>query len=235
MRPNRTLALHVVAIVMVLTLSPLHAGGEEPAADRVLKIESYTSEKGRALGRKYDVALRNLNASVFNCMPWLDVKREGIGFFKPKHLHGDIRYLSLNVSVDQRPTDTFIHQALEDRASAMFSRYVPHLLRLMAHPSNLLVDPLLDGFTVILSWLRTEPLEQERPVFDTIASFLERPVVLDYVAGRLAVSQLADHAYTIAWNGETRLGYVRLRGWADNFTQTHQVAGYTPDPRIACR
>ena len=43
----------------------------------MLQPDRYTSDRGRALGQKYQGALRDLNAKIYHCMPWLDVKPEG--------------------------------------------------------------------------------------------------------------------------------------------------------------
>lgn len=224
--------LLATAVTVLVASAPALAA--DPAVDRILQLDRYTSEKGRALGLKYQVALRDVNVRLYNCMPWLEVKKEGLGFFKPRHLDGDTRYFSVNVDVDQRPTPEFVRLSSEDRASSMFSRYVPHILRTMAR-SELLAEPQLEGFTVILSWLKREPGEKERPVFDTIAAFMPKTVAGDFVAGRSTVAQLVAASHVIAWDGETKLGPVRLRAWPDDFVLTYRVAGYTPDPKVACR
>jgi len=149
-------ALASLAAAATLTLSGSTASAADAPADRVLQPDRYTSDRGRALGQKHQGALRDLNAKIYHCMPWLDVKPEGIGFYKPKHIDGDTRYLSLNVNVDQQPAPEFTRLSVQDRVSAMFSRYVPHLLRSMA-TNDLLKEPNLDGFTVIASWLKAEP------------------------------------------------------------------------------
>ena len=234
MRRTRAL-LGSVLVAALLGLPAPAASAAEPQADRVLPLDRYTSDKGRTLAQRYDAILKKLNAGIFNCMPWLDVKKEGIGFYKPKHLASDARYLSLNVDVDQQPNATFVAQPIEGRASAMFSRYVPPLLRAMTGAGELLTEPQLDGFTVIVSWLQKEPGARERPVFDTIAAFMAKPLVADYLAARVGVAQLAEQAQVLAWDGETRLGQVKVRGWVDDFVRTYRVTGYTPDPRFTCR
>jgi hypothetical protein len=166
-------------------------------------------------------------------MPWLDVKKEGIGFYKPKHIDGDVRYLSLNVTVDQQPAPEFTRLSVQERVSAMFSRYVPHLLRSMA-TSDLLKEPALEGFTVIVSWLKAEPAGGQSPVMETAAAFMPKALVADFLRGRVAIAQLADGAHVLAWDGETKLGSVKPKAWADDFVLTYKVAGYTPDPRATC-
>ncbi len=167
----------LAAAAMVLSFGAQGALAADLPADRVLQADRYTSEKGRGLAQKYQATLRDLNAKVYHCMPWLEVKKEGIGFYKPKHIDGDNRYLSLNVTVDQQPAPEFARLTVQERVSAMFSRYVPHLLRSMA-TNDLLKDPGLDGFTVIVSWLKAEPASGQQAVTETAAAFVPKPLDL---------------------------------------------------------
>ena len=206
-----------------------------PPIDRVLPPDQYTSDKGRQLARAYARDLSELNAEIYHCLPWVDVQKNGIGFFKPKHLSGDQRYLSLNIVVAQQPSAEFTSFGPDDRASRMFSRYVPPLLRRMAQNAELLRDPLLDGFTIIVSWMKAEPRNAgERPVNETIAAFVPKAAAADYVAKRLPVGQLADMAYVLAWDGEAPTGRLSLTAWDDDFVRTYQIKGYQPEPGVIC-
>ena len=233
---NTMLGRAIVGMAAAATLTFLvnPASAAEAPTDRVLQPDRYTSDKGRALGQKYQGALRDLNAKVYHCMPWLDVKPEGIGFYKPKHIEGDIRYLSLNVNVDQQPAPEFVRLSVQDRVSSMFSRYVPHLLRSMA-TNDLIKEPNLEGFTVIASWLKAEPAGGQQAVMETAAVFVPKSVVVDYLRGKASVAQLAEGSHVIAWDGETKLGQIKPKAWADDFVLTYKVAGYTPDPKISCQ
>ena len=233
---NSMLGRAIVGMAAAATLTFLvnPASAAEAPTDRVLQPDRYTSDKGRALGQKYQGALRDLNAKVYHCMPWLDVKPEGIGFYKPKHIEGDIRYLSLNVNVDQQPAPEFVRLSVQDRVSSMFSRYVPHLLRSMA-TNDLIKEPNLEGFTVIASWLKAEPASGQQAVMETAAVFVPKSVVVDYLRGKASVAQLADGSHVIAWDGETKIGQIKPKAWADDFVLTYKVAGYTPDPKISCQ
>jgi hypothetical protein len=233
---NSMLGRAIVGMAAAVTLTFLvnPASAAEAPTDRVLQPDRYTSDKGRALGQKYQGALRDLNAKVYHCMPWLDVKPEGIGFYKPKHIEGDIRYLSLNVNVDQQPAPEFVRLSVQDRVSSMFSRYVPHLLRSMA-TNDLIKEPNLEGFTVIASWLKAEPASGQQAVMETAAVFVPKSVVVDYLRGKASVAQLAEGSHVIAWDGETKLGQIKPKAWADDFVLTYKVAGYTPDPKISCQ
>jgi len=223
----------LAAAAMVLSFGAQGALAADLPADRVLQADRYTSEKGRGLAQKYQATLRDLNAKVYHCMPWLEVKKEGIGFYKPKHIDGDNRYLSLNVTVDQQPAPEFARLTVQERVSAMFSRYVPHLLRSMA-TNDLLRDPGLDGFTVIVSWLKAEPASGQQAVTETAAAFVPKPLAADFLKGRVSIVQLVDGSHVIAWDGETKLGQMKPKAWADDFVLTYKVAGYTPDPKINC-
>ena len=223
-----------LAAAATLTLASNPASAADAPADRVLQPDKYTSDKGRALGQKYQGNLRDLNTKIYHCMPWLEVKPEGIGFYKPKHIEGDVRYLSLNVNVDQQPAPEFTRLSVQDRVSSMFSRYVPHLLRSMA-TNDLLKDPNLEGFTVIASWLKATPASGQPAVMDTTAAYKPKGLVANFQRRQPTVAQLAEGAHVMAWDGETKLGVMKPKAWPDDFVLTYKVAGYTPDPKINCQ
>jgi hypothetical protein len=206
-----------------------------PSDESVLSPEQHTSEKGRRLATTYVSALRDMSAKIYHCMPWVEVKRNGIGFYKPKHLDGDVRYLSVNLYIDQQPSPEFAAFTVEERASRMFSRYVGPMLKRMTRPAGILADPSLDGFTVILEWLKQMPSSASaRPVHETIAVFLERPVVADYINGRIGARDLAARARVLGWDGETSVGSLRLASWDDDFVATYKVANYQLAPGVSC-
>src|SRR5437762_2383936 len=148
-----------------------------PSEDRILPVDQYTSQKARTLAQKYAPALRALNAGIYHCLPWLDVPKQSIGFFRPKHLAQpqDYRYLSLRIYIEQETSPQFAALGLKERASAMFSRYVGAMLRRMTERAELVTEPLLDGFSVILGWVKPTSPPGERPVHETIAVFADRP------------------------------------------------------------
>jgi len=226
--------LAAVMLVAVALSTPLPAPAA-PSDDSVMPVDQHTSEKGRRLAAKYTPALRELSAKVYHCMPWVEAKKNGIGFYKPKHLEGDNRYLSINLYIDQQPSPEFAAFSIEERASRMFSRYVGPMVRRMAATPGLLNDSSLDGFTVILEWLKQMPASPNaRPVHETIASFLDRASAADYVAGRVPARDLASRARVLAWDGETSLGPIRLTSWEDDFVTTYKVANYQVASGVSC-
>src|SRR5207244_11084586 len=103
----------------------------------------------------------------------------------------DDRYLSMRVYIEQDPSPQFSKLRTEERAAAMFSRYVGPLVRRMAASRPLLSDNQLDGFTVILEWQKQAVSAGDRPVREPFAVFLKRAVVPDYLAGRSPGGHLA--------------------------------------------
>lgn len=233
MAPTLRRGLAAVTLVAIaLAGSPATAA---PSDASVLPAEQHTSDKGRRLAGTYADALRELSARIYHCMPWVEVRKNGIGFYKPKHLQGDARYLSVHLYVDQQPSPEFSGFSVEERASRMFSRYVAAMLRRMARPPALLTDSSLDGFTVILEWLKQPPATPSgRPVHETIAVFLDRATVTEFIGGRLASRDLAVRARVLAWDGATALGALRLNGWEDDFVSTYKVSNYQLAPGVAC-
>jgi hypothetical protein len=232
-RTTHVLGVLIAVAALLALLAPVAAA--DPADDRILPVDQYTSDKARGLAERHARALRELNASVYHCLPWLEVQRQSIGFFRPKGATQDDRYLSMRVYVEQDPSPQFAQLTLEERASAMFSRYAGPLLRRMAADPALRADNALDGFTLILEWLKQVPRAAgERPVHETIAIFVTKPAALEYLHGRVPVGQLARWARVLAWDGEQAVGPIRLTAWEDDFVATYKVANYQLAPGVNC-
>ena len=226
----------VLALSVLTTLGVANRAAAAPSDDRVLPVDSYTSEKGRALARTHASALRELNAQIYHCMPWVEVQKQSIGFFKPKNATQDDRYLSIRVFVEQEPSPQFAGLAVEERASSMFSRYVGPLIRRMAAYVPPASDPTLDGFTVIIEWLKQHPGGgSDRPIHETMAVFVDRTLSLEYLAGGVAPRDLALRARVMAWDGTNALGALSVSAWEDNFVSTYKVQNYQVEKGVTCQ
>src|SRR5262249_22604294 len=82
--------------------------------------------------------------------------------------------------------------------------------------------------------LKAEPASGQPAVHETAAAFVPKTLTSDFLKGRASVAQLADGSHVIAWDGETRIGQLKPKGWSDDFVLTYKVAGYTPDPKATC-
>jgi hypothetical protein len=214
------------------------AGGvaAAPSDDRILPVPEYTSEKAKNLAVTHLRALRALNGELYHCVPWVEVQRHSIGFFRPKHIARDDRYLSVRIYIEQDPSPQFAALRVEQRAGAMFSRYVGALLKRMTQDRAIAADPSIDGFTVILEWLKQAPRAAgARPVHETIAVFVEKAIAMDYLAGRLRSREVADRAKVLGFDGETALGELRLAAWDDNFVASYKVANYEVEKGVTCQ
>ena len=206
-----------------------------PPEDRLLPVDQYTTEKARTLAATHREALRVLNAGIYHCMPWVEIQKHSIGFFKPKHATTDDRYLSIRIYIEQDPSAEFARFRVQERASAMFSRYVGPLLRRMTKDSSVAADATLDGFTVILEWMKQTPRAPgDRPIHETIAIFIEKSVAVDYLAGAIPITEVAAKARVLGFDGETPLGPLRLAVWDDNFVSTFKVSNYVLEPGVTC-
>lgn len=234
--PARSISVVVVVSLALAGLTAVApAVSAAPSEDRILSEAQHTSDKARALARTYAPNLRKLNAAIYHCMPWVDVRPESIGFFKPKHAVGDERYLSVRLFVEQDPSPQFAALAVEERASSMFSRYVGPMLRRIAAHGPFLSDPHVDGLTVVVEWLKQAPQNGGRAVHETIAVFVDRTTAREYVAKGISPPALASRARVLAFDGETALGAVRLTAWEDDFITTHKVKDYQLASGVSCQ
>jgi hypothetical protein len=235
---TRVIALIVAVPLVIGGIAVLSVVAPEATAavsdDRVLPLGEYKSEKARRLATTHDEALRAFNTHVYHCLPWLEVHRHSIGFFKPKQATADDRYLSVRVFVEQERSPQFGQLTLEQRGSSMFSRYVGPLLRKMSN-AKLLADPELDGFTVIVEWQKHAARREGRPVHETIAAFIDKAAAASFLSGRLDIQELAGRARVLAWDGDTALGTLKVNGWDDRFVGTHKVDNYELAPGVTCQ
>ncbi len=230
MSVRRALAGGLVLACLMLVQGAVAA----PNEDRLLPIDQHTSDKARTLATTHAGALRELNAGLYHCMPWVEVQKHSIGFFRPKSIDRDDRYLSLRIYIERDPSPAFARLRVEDRASAMFSRYVGPLLRRMTKDPAVAADPDLDGFTLVLEWMKQAPRTGDRPVHETIAIFIEKATARDYLAGAVPITEMAAKTRVLGFDGETALGAIRLAVWDDNFVKTFKVANYVLDPGVSC-
>jgi hypothetical protein len=227
-------ALAALAVVLGLLIGLDSGTFAAPAEDRILPISGYTTEKGRALAKTHAASLSEINTYIYHCVPWVETIKESIGFFKPKHLTDDDRYLSIRIFIEQDPSSAFAALDQNNRAAAMFSRYVGFLLRQMTKSPDILADPALGGFITILEWRKQETGAQSRPVHETIAVYVPKPLAQDYLTGKITIETLAQRARVMGWDGERALGQLNLPAWEDNFVTTYKLPNYKLDPAAKC-
>ncbi len=225
----------IAGVVALLTMLVAGAALAAPPSDRVLPANQYTTDKGRALGAAHARALEDLNAGIYHCWPWVEVQKSSIGFYRPKNVQQDDRYLSVRIYIEQEPSPAFAKLRFEERAAAMFSRYVAPLLRRMTKDPELAADAKLDGFTAILEWMKPAPPVGGRPVHETIAVFIDKVTALEYLSGRSDIKTLTGKARVLGFDGETPLGAITLGPtWDDNFVLTFKVANYEVEKGVSC-
>jgi hypothetical protein len=238
LRGSRTLAAGLLALGLSAGVGPgttPSPAAASPIDDRLLPAVQHTSDKGKTLATKHVRAMRELAAEVYHCMPWLEIHKSSIGFFKPRNTAGDQRFLSIRLYIEQEPSPQFARLTTEQRASAMFSRYVGPMLKRMTRNPSILNDDAIDGFTVILEWLKQAPQAAgQRPVHETIAVFIDKVDVDTYLAGRSSVPELAARARILGFDGETALGPLKLSAWDDDFVATFKMKNYQLAPGVTC-
>lgn len=117
----------------------------------------------------------------------------------------------------------------------MFSRYVGFLLKTMTKSPAILPDPSVGGFITILEWRKQDGSDPAaRPVNETIAVYVPKPLAQEYLSGKLKIDELARRARIMGWDGEKALGELKLPAWDDNFVYTYKIPNYKADPEAKC-
>lgn len=211
------------AVVLVLgSAVPAKAAGPQ---DAIIPLAEYSTVKGRGLAEAHQTELVKLSEHIYHCLPWLAVVKNGIGFPHPNDAKADDRYLSLWVAIDQAEDPRFGAFTLPQRVSAMFSRYGVDLLRRMTKLTDVASDANVQGFTVILSWVKPGTATT-KPVNETVALFADKAVVAEFLAQRLPATEFAEKATFNVFDGKTKIGRVQLDIVKDDFNSTFKLKGY---------
>jgi hypothetical protein len=75
----------------------------------------------------------------------------------------------------------------------------------------------------------------DRPVHETMAVFVDRAAVLEFLDGTLPPRELASRAKVMAWDGATALGPLSVSAWEDNFVSTYKVQNYQMEKGVTCQ
>lgn len=199
-----------------------------PAAadDAIMSIDQYKTAKARSLATTHQPLLKQMREEIYYCMPWVGVQKAGIGFRQPKGAVEDDRYLSVWIVIDQDEDARFAALPAERRASAMFSRYGTDLLRRMAGLGPLVADPNVQGFSVVLSWLKPGTNGGGNPVNETLALFVDKQTALGFLGKRVTAGEFTRRSKFSVFDGVQDMGRLPLEVWEDSFVRTHKVANY---------
>jgi hypothetical protein len=218
---SRFIVRRLAALALIFVI-PVPVAADEA----IMGIEQYKTPKARTLATTHQPLLKQMREEIYNCMPWVGVQKAGIGFRQPKGAAEDDRYLSVWIMIDQDEDARFAALPAERRASAMFSRYGTDLLRRMAALQPLVADPNVQGFSVVLSWLKPGTGGAVQPVNETLALFVDKQTTLGFLAKRVSAGEFTRRAKFSVSDGMQDMGRLPLEVWEDSFVRTFKVANY---------
>ena len=218
---SRFIVRRLAALALIFVI-PVPVAADEA----IMGIEQYKTPKARTLATTHQPLLKQMREEIYNCMPWVGVQKAGIGFRQPKGAAEDDRYLSVWIMIDQDEDARFAALPAERRASAMFSRYGTDLLRRMAALRPLVADPNVQGFSVVLSWLKPGTGGAVQPVNETLARVVDKQTTLGFLAKRVSAGEFTRRAKFSVFDGMQDMGRLPLEVWEDSFVRTFKVANY---------
>ena len=225
----------IAGVVALLTMLTVGAALAAPPATVSCRRTSTRRTRAGPWRAAHARALDDLNAGIYHCWPWVEVQKASIGFYRPKNVQQDDRYLSVRIYIEQDPSPAFAKLRFEERAAAMFSRYVGPLLRRMTKDPAVAADATLDGFTVILEWMKPAPPAVGGPSTRRSRSSSTRRLRSTTSRARSDVKALSGRARVLGFDGETALGAITIGPtWDDNFVSTFKVSNYQIEPGATC-
>ncbi|SRR6266545_3043202 len=222
----------LAAALVLMSVAPALAQSDSA----LIPLDKYTTPKAKSLAQTYRTRLIQFYEQIYNCMPWVSVRPNGIGFPRRKGDDTDYRYLSVWISVDQSDDGSFAALPQDRRVSAMFSRYGVDMLRRMTALKDVASDANLDGFSVVLSWLKPGTANKAgvQPVNETLALFVDKATLQDFLAKRLPAAEFANRAKFTLYDGLDPVGRVPLEVWEDSFNSTYKLENYEPPKGQKC-
>ena len=211
-----------LAVLALIVFIPAPAAAD----DAIMSVDQYKTTKAKTLATTHQPLLKQIREDIYNCMPWVGVQKAGIGFRQPKGAAEDDRYLSVWIIIDQEEDARFSALPPERRASAMFSRYGTDLLRRMAQLGPVASDPNVQGYSVVLSWLKPGTGKAVQPVNETLALWSDKQTTLGFLAKRITASEFTRRAKFTVFDGVQDMGRLPLEVWDDSFVRTYKVANY---------
>jgi hypothetical protein len=226
---TRCSAVVLTAALVLMSVAPALAQSDSA----LIPLDKYTTLKAKSLAQTYRTRLIQFYEQIYNCMPWVSVRPNGIGFPRRKGDDTDHRYLSVWISVDQSDDGSFAALPQDRRVSAMFSRYGVDMLRRMTTLKDVASDANLDGFSIVLSWLKPGTANIQ-PVNETFALFVDKATLQDFLAKRLPAAEFANRAKFTLYDGVDPVGRVPLEVWEDSFNSTYKLENYEPPKGHKC-
>jgi len=223
----------LIALVLVGVVGGAAAA---PPEEAIVALDKYTTEKGRMLATTFAPQLRRIYHQVYNCRPWLDVRKGGLGFTRAVGVPGDDRYLNIWAWVEQEITPEFAALGTPARrASAMFSRHGVDLLRHLAADPGVFTNPAVHGYSVILEWVKPNGKVGNQEIAETLGVFADKSTVRAFLTGQISPREFVEKATIVAFDGKDRLGQLPLEVWEDNFATTFKLKNYEPeDKSLGC-
>ena len=224
-----------LAAILTLAFSDAPLVAAATRDDAIGNLDQYNSVKARTLASTHHAQLVSLYDGIYHCLPWVDVRKGGIGFRKPKWAQEDERYLATWIVIEQKDDGRFGTFSKERRASAMFSRYGVDLLRRMVALQGVAGDPAVQGYGVVLSW--TKPGSDKpgaQPVNESLVFWVDKSVAQGFLARRVSSNELTTRARHTYFDGIEEHGRLPLEVWDDNFTRTFQIKDYQLAKGVTC-
>ncbi len=223
------------AVVMVAAVG-VRSAPAAPLDEVLMPLERYTTTKAKALATTYRPQLGQFYENIYHCLPWVDVYKNGIGFRTPRGATGDDRYLSVWIWIDQNEDSQFSAMPRERRVSAMLSRYGVDMLRRMSALTGITADANVQGFSVVLSWLKpgTNGRPGVQPVNETLALFTDKASGLEFLAKKLPGAEFLNRARFSVFDGQQEIGRLPLEVWDDPFVSQFKLKNYEPPKGQHC-
>jgi hypothetical protein len=179
---------------------PENAMAEHPA---LVPLSGYTTEKGKALARKYRSQLIQIIDAVEKKYPLSQMEIRAIGFLKsPQCGQKDDRYLSVIMEVSEEYDAG--KAAIGKRAGAVFNKYVESIAKILLRHESILEDKDVEGIAICPNWMlrRTEEASPGAAMSEGVFICISTTVGKDFFHEKIDLPRLATKAKIYARQGD---------------------------------
>ena len=179
---------------------PGNAVVEYPA---LIPLSGYTTEKGKALARRYRAQLIQIINAIEKNYPLSQREVRAVGFLKsPQCGQKEDRYLSviMEVSEEYDPGKASIGK----RAGTVFNKYVESIAKILLKHESILEDKDVEGIAICPNWMlkRTKKASAAAAMSEGMFVCINHKVGKEFFHGKTNLDQLATKAKIYARQGD---------------------------------
>lgn len=178
----------------------------------IIPLSGYSTEKGKALARRYQSQLVQIVAALEKDFPPSQMEVRAAGFLKsPQCGQKDDRYLSVIVEVSEEYESMIL--SIDRRAGAVFKKYIESIAKILLKQESILEDKDVEGIAICPNWMlkRTKEASRGAAMSEGIFVCIGHKIAKDFLHGTINLDRLATKAKIYARQGDNIFALTNIQ------------------------